>query len=109
MNDIPQGLELDKGVIFGQRPTHPGLFEIKFHNPKKYNALKIETQEKFAELVYKANLDPTVKCVLVYGSAKFFSSGNDISIFHDTKNIMANAKRGTLEATYHFIGSVMNS
>lgn len=69
----------------------------------------METQEKFAELVYKAGEDPAIKCILVYGSAKFFSSGNDISIFHDTKNIMANAKRGTLEATYHFIGSVMNN
>ena len=42
MSKIPEGLQFDKDIIFGTRPTHPGLFEIKFHNPTKYNSLNMD-------------------------------------------------------------------
>ena len=42
--NMPAGLQFDKtGLVYGTRPSHPGLFEVKFHNPKKMNAVSIFT------------------------------------------------------------------
>ena len=40
---MPAGLKFEKDLIFGMRPSHPGLFEIKFHKPSKKNAIHIFT------------------------------------------------------------------
>jgi hypothetical protein len=58
---MPEGLVFDKvGLVYGTRPTHPGLFEIKFHNPRKMNAVSLYNQQRFAELVSQANSDPAI-------------------------------------------------
>ena len=40
-SDIPEGLKYEKGLIYGMRQTHPGLLEIKIHNPAKFNAMVV--------------------------------------------------------------------
>ena len=41
MQNIPAGLKHELGLIYGVRDTHPGIFEVKFHNPKKKNAISV--------------------------------------------------------------------
>lgn len=79
--DMPQGLQYKSGLIFGTRPTHPGLLEIKYHNPKTRNSMGPELNALISDLVDAAGDDPNIKCILLYGSRNIFSSGNDISIF----------------------------
>ena len=109
--EIPQGLSCSDGLIYGSRPTHPGLFEIKYHNPKRKNAISLVTQKKFAELVNAANENDSIKVILVYGSKDMFSSGNDISVFMeaDTDDMEAMAKEACMVGVRNYIGSIMNS
>lgn len=106
--DIPAGLKHEDGLIFGMRPSHPGLFEIKFHVPKKKNALSVQMQEKFCNLVKEAEADPKVKCIMVYGGSKFFSSGNDISVFLSVDDREAAAEKSVTIGVYNLISSIMN-
>lgn len=78
--DIPEGFKLENQVIFGMRKSHPGLFEIKIHNPAKKNALGLEPEKKVTELINQCQEDEEVKVIMLHGG-KFFSSGNDLSVF----------------------------
>ena len=62
------------------RKSHPGLLEIKIHNPKKKNAIGIPPERKLTELINAAQDDESVKVILLHGGS-FFSSGNDLSLF----------------------------
>lgn len=108
---LPQGLTFSDGLVYGMRPTHPGLFEIKYHNPKRKNAISTITQKKFSQLVNGANEDEKVKVILVYGSRNVFSSGNDISKFMevDTEEMEAVAREAVMVGVRDYIGSIMNS
>ena len=35
----PKGYKHEDQIMWGMRPSHPGLLEIKIHNPKKMNAI----------------------------------------------------------------------
>ena len=109
--DLPQGLTFSDGLVYGSRPTHPGLFEIKYHNPKRKNAISTGTQKKFAQLVNAANENDEIKVILVYGSQNMFSSGNDISMFAGIgpSEIEKATKEAVLVGVRDFIGSIMNS
>lgn len=66
--------------MWGMRPSHPGLLEIKIHNPKKMNAIGTPPEMRIAEIVTAAQTDDNVKVILLHGGS-FFSSGNDLSMF----------------------------
>lgn len=62
------------------RKSHPGLFEIKFHNPAKKNAIGLEPEAKLTKLIEQCQEDEDVKVILLHGG-RYFSSGNDLSVF----------------------------
>ena len=80
VKDMPEGLKYEGGLCFGMRASHPGLFEIKIHNPKKKNAISTEHNLKLGDLITACQDDENVKVILFHGG-KFFSSGNDLSVF----------------------------
>lgn len=80
MQDIPEGFKLENQVIYGMRKSHPGLFEIKIHNPAKKNAIGLEPEAKMTKLIEQCQEDEDVKVIMLHGG-KYFSSGNDLSIF----------------------------
>ena len=82
--DMPEGFQFVEDIIFGKRKSHPGLFEIKLHNPKHKNGLKVPMYHKVTQLIKQAEQDDEVKCILFHGGS-FFSSGNDLSAFFKTK------------------------
>ena len=74
------------------------MLEIKYHNPKKKNALQPETYIKLAELFEQANKDDKIKVVVLHGG-EFYSAGNDLSGFlkfanSDPSEIRKNASAG---------------
>ena len=77
---MPEGYKLENNIIFGKHNSHKGLFEIKIHNPKRRNAVNKEAQAKLAEVIHLAEADEEVKVIMLHGG-KYYSSGNDISIF----------------------------
>ena len=48
---IPDGYVLENELIFGKSKSHPGLFEIKIHNPKKRNAATTDLEIKLTKLI----------------------------------------------------------
>jgi len=51
MSGIPEGFVEEDMIIYGKRKSHPGLFEIKFHNPKKKNAIGTPPEKKLGDLI----------------------------------------------------------
>ena len=79
--DIPEGFKLENQVIYGMRKSHPGLLEIKFHNPAKKNAIGLEPEEKVTQIINDCQEDEEVKVIMLHGG-RYFSSGNDLSVFN---------------------------
>jgi peroxisomal 3,2-trans-enoyl-CoA isomerase len=79
---IPEGFKEECLLIYGMRKSHPGLLEVKFHQPKKRNAIGTIPERKLCELINEANNNDEVKAILVHGG-RYFSSGNDLSIFNN--------------------------
>lgn len=77
---LPQGYKLEDQIIHGHKASHPGLYEIIIHNPSKKNAVGTPPERKMAELLTAANTDDSIKVILLHGG-RFFSSGNDLSMF----------------------------
>lgn len=89
----PSGYKHESQLIYGMRPSHPGLLEIKIHNPSKMNAISNDPEKKIGEIVTAAQTDDTVKVILIHGGS-FFSSGNDLSMFMKpmTKELLQSAE-----------------
>ena len=79
-SQIPEGFVIEEQLCFGMRKSHPGLFEIKIHNPSKKNAIGTPPERKLYELINAAQEDENIKVILLHGG-NFFSSGNDLSMF----------------------------
>ena len=77
---IPEGFVIEEQLCFGMRKSHPGLFEIKIHNPSKKNAIGTPPERKLYQLIDAAQDDEKIKVILLHGG-NFFSSGNDLSMF----------------------------
>mmetsp|Transcript_21704 Transcript_21704/g.15546 ORF Transcript_21704/g.15546 Transcript_21704/m.15546 type:complete len:136 (-) Transcript_21704:537-944(-) len=56
----------------------PGVFEIKFHNPKAKNSFGSREQLILANLFEYASNNSEIKVVMMYGSMDCFSAGNDL-------------------------------
>jgi len=76
----PTGYKSEDQLLWGMRPSHPGLLEIKINNPKKKNAIGTPPERKLAEIITAAQTDDNIKVILLHGGS-FFSSGNDLSMF----------------------------
>ena len=60
-----------------------GVFHIIFNRPEKRNALTRAMYAGFAEGIDKAEKDPTIRVILIYGNGKCFCAGNDLRDFQD--------------------------
>jgi enoyl-CoA hydratase/carnithine racemase len=76
----PQGYIFEQSLIYGKSKSHPGVFEIKFHNPKFKNAIGLDPEKKLTELIKIAENDDEIKMIVLHGG-QYFSSGNDLSVF----------------------------
>ena len=50
----PTGYTEECNLIWGKRASHPGLLEIKIHNPTKMNAIGTPPEKKIGEIVTAA-------------------------------------------------------
>lgn len=80
IDQIPEGFKIEDHLCFGMRKSHPGLLEIKIHNPVKKNAISGVPEKRLTQLILDAQADENVKVILLHGG-NFFSSGNDLSMF----------------------------
>ena len=64
-------------------------------------------------MVKEADANPNVKCILVYGSKNFFSSGNDISVFMEgdgtDRDLNEIGEESVMVGVKNFIGSILDS
>lgn len=94
------------------RKSHPGLLEIKIHNPSKMNAISSVHEQKLAELVNAAQDDEKIKVILLHGGW-FFTSGNDLGMFmvkpEEFSAMMKKAKHAVNDILYDFLMTLNNS
>ena len=60
-----------------------GVFHITFNRPEKRNALTRAMYSGLAEGIDKAEKDPNIRVILIYGNGKCFCAGNDLKDFQD--------------------------
>ena len=64
-------------------------------------------------MVKEADANPNVKCILVYGSKNFFSSGNDISVFMEgdgtDRDLNEIGEESVMVGVKNFIGCILDS
>ena len=104
--DTPEGYKLNTNIIYGKRASHPGLFEIKLHSPKNRNAISYPMQLKLAALLKEAEADEDVKCILLHGG-KYYSSGNDLSMFLKTKDLKKAIEMAKEAVTVGMVDTIM--
>ncbi len=63
--------------------SNNGVFHIIFNRSEKRNALTRAMYAAFAEGIDKAEKDPNIRVILIYGNGKCFCAGNDLKDFQD--------------------------
>lgn len=58
-----------------------GVLSIVLNRPEKKNALTAAMYQEMADGLYEAEMDPTVRAVLIRGNGGAFSAGNDLDDF----------------------------
>lgn len=58
-----------------------GVMQIGINRPEKTNALNIAMYEALGEAFLDADEDPSIKSIVLHGTAEAFTSGNDLSDF----------------------------
>jgi len=66
------------------KASHPGLLEVIIYNPKKKNAIGTPPEKMIGDIIKQASDDTNVKVILIHGG-RFYSSGNDLSLFTTTE------------------------
>ncbi len=61
-----------------------GVLTLRLNRPEKYNALTNAMYNKLADTLITANRDADVRALLITGSERFFTSGNDLRDFLDS-------------------------
>jgi len=59
--------------------TTDGILQIRFNRPKCKNALTMDMYTQISDTIERAESDPSVRVIVILGSAGNFTSGNDIS------------------------------
>lgn len=62
------------------------VYTIRLNRPKQYNAITPEIYEGIIDALKRAGEDPDIKFVVITGTGKYFSSGNDLSMFPSIDN-----------------------
>jgi enoyl-CoA hydratase/carnithine racemase len=73
-------MKMDDQVIFKFKN---GVFQIIFNRIAKRNALTRVMYDRLGEGIEKAENDPKVRVILIYGNGKCFCAGNDLKDFQN--------------------------
>jgi len=63
--------------------SEKGVFHIVLNRPEKRNALTKIMYAGIAEGIVKAEDNPKIRVILIYGNGKCFCAGNDLKDFQD--------------------------
>ncbi|MCB9971134.1 MAG: enoyl-CoA hydratase-related protein [Hyphomonas sp.] len=63
--------------------TDGHILKIGINRPEKKNALTLDMYDSMSAALERAEDDPSVRCVILYGEGGNFCSGNDLSAFPD--------------------------
>lgn len=77
-----------------------GVFRIGIHRPEKKNALTLEMYQAMASALTQAEDDPSVRVILLHGTADCFTSGNDLQDF------LANPPSGPESPVFRFLTAI---
>ena len=58
-----------------------GVLSIVLNRPEKKNAITAAMYQEMADGLYEAEMDPTVRAVLIRAEGSTFSAGNDLDDF----------------------------
>ena len=83
--NIPKEFTYKDELLYGVRT--PGLLEIKIHTKNPNQQTSPPMTRLIADLVNEASLNPAIKCIMIYGSERVFSSGIDFRLFLNAKKI----------------------
>jgi len=61
--------------------TNASVLTITLNRPKRKNAITQAMYAEFARLLMRADIDMSIRCVVIQGDVNAFSSGNDIGDF----------------------------
>ena len=67
------------------------VLTIAFNRPEKKNAITAAMYQTMADALVEAQKDPSVRAILISGSASIFSAGNDLEDFLKTPPVGENA------------------
>jgi len=73
-------MKMDDQIIF---KSEKGVFQIIFNREAKRNALTRVMYDGLAEGIERAENDPKIRVILIYGNGKCFCAGNDLKDFQD--------------------------
>lgn len=73
-------MKMDDQIIF---KSEKGVFRIILNREAKRNALTRVMYDGLAEGLEKAENDPEIRVILIYGNGKCFCAGNDLKDFQD--------------------------
>ncbi len=84
-----------------------GIGFLKFNRPEKYNAFNQELLQELHSLLKNQATNPALKVLLISGEGKAFSSGVDLKVLLDLKNVeqarnFALLLENTSELIYNF-------
>ncbi|MFX1571606.1 MAG: enoyl-CoA hydratase [Promethearchaeota archaeon] len=71
---------MDDQIIY---KTNKGVYHIVLNRPEKRNALTRIMYAGIADGIAKAENDPDIRIILIYGNGKCFCAGNDLKDFQD--------------------------
>lgn len=74
-----ESAEKEPGLVFESKDH---VYWIRLNRPKQYNAITREMYDGIIEALKRAAEDPEVKFVVLTGNGKYFSSGNDLSMYN---------------------------
>ena len=73
-------MKMDDQILY---KSENGVFHIILNRPAKRNALTRVMYNRLAEGIERAENDPKIRVILIYGNGKCFCAGNDLKDFQD--------------------------
>ncbi len=66
-------------MIISTSLRQSGIYVIRFNNPKKLNAWSQNMMNSFNKTLRDAEIDPSVRAVVITGTGKYYSAGVDLA------------------------------
>jgi 2-(1,2-epoxy-1,2-dihydrophenyl)acetyl-CoA isomerase len=95
---------MTNGVDFSESD---GVAIIRLNRPDVLNAVDLETAKALREAVIEAERSAGVRCVLLTGAGKHFSSGGDVRFFHATLDLPLAERQGVFDEILHVLNDVI--